>query len=119
MVYPNVDTSFLEKYPPLQNERDRKAYDAIYKKSYHEDYIPIFNKIEKKANEWRRLYASLRDVSNDDIAGNIKAKMENIGRESYADKDVPYYKYLHEKLAHLKRMGQEWHDKNCKDCNET
>ena len=47
MVYPNVDTSFLEKYPPLKNERDMRAYDVIYKTSYHKDYIPIYNKLER------------------------------------------------------------------------
>ena len=34
--------------------------------------------------------------------------MEKISRESHADKDVPYWKYLHEKLSHIKRMGAEW-----------
>jgi hypothetical protein len=106
MVYPNVDTSFLTKYPPLKNERDRKGYEVIYKTSYHENYIPLYNKIEKRANEWRRLDACLCDTSND--ADEIKAKMEKIARESQADKDVPYWKYLHEKLAHIKRMGAEW-----------
>ena len=106
MVYPNVDTSFLTKYPPLKNERDRKGYEVIYKTSYHENYIPLYNKIEKRANEWRRLDACLCDTSND--ADEIKAKMEKIARESQADKDMPYWKYLHEKLAHIKRMGAEW-----------
>jgi len=106
MCYPNVDTSFLKKYPPLQNERDRKEYEVMYKKCYHKDYIPLYNKLEQRAKEWRRLDACLRDTSND--ADNIKAKMEKISRESQADKDVPYWKYLHEKLAHIKRMGAEW-----------
>ena len=117
MVYPNVDTSFLEKYPPLKSERDWKAYEVIYLTSYQKDYAPIHTKIENRANEWRRLEASLLDTSDDAIADDIKAKMEKIGSDSHADKDVPYYKYLHEKLAHLKRMGKEWHLKNCKDCN--
>jgi len=106
MCYPNVDTSFLKKYPPLQNERDRKEYEVMYKKCYHKDYIPLYNKLEQRANEWRRLDACLRDTSNDAV--DIKAKMEKISRESQADKDVPYWKYLHEKLAHIKRMGAEW-----------
>jgi len=106
MCYPNVDTSFLTKYPPLQNERDRKGYEVMYKKCYHENYIPLYNKLEQRANEWRRLDACLRDTSNDAV--EIKAKMEKIARESQADKDVPYWKYLHEKLSHIKRMGAEW-----------
>ena len=109
----------MEKYPPLKSERDWKAYEVIYLTAYQKDYAPILNKIEKRANEWRRLDASLRDTSDDAILVDIKAKMEKIGKESHADKDVPYWKYLHEKLAHIKRMGQEWHLKNCKDCNET
>jgi len=109
MCYPNVDTSFLTKYPPLQNERDRKGYEVMYKKCYHENYIPLYNKLEQRANEWRRLDACLRDTSND--AAEIKAKMEKISRESQADKDVPYWKYLHEKLSHIKRMGAEWDSK--------
>jgi len=99
MVYPNVDTSFLNKYPPLQNERDRKAYEAIYKKCFHDVYFPLYNKLEQRAREWRRLDACLRDTSNDAV--DIRAKMEKILRESQADKDdVAYWKYLHEKLAH-------------------
>jgi len=109
MCYPNVDTSFLTKYPPLQNERDRKGYEVMYKKCYHENYIPLYNKLEQRANEWRRLDACLRDTSNDAV--EIKAKMEKIARESQADKDVPYWKYLHEKLSHIKRMGAEWDSK--------
>merc|ERR1719430_410712 len=106
MCYPNVDTSFLKKYPPLQNERDRKGYEVMYKKCYHEDYIPLYNKLKQRANEWRRLDACLRDTSNNAV--DIKTKMEKISRESQADKDVPYWKYLHEKLSHIKRMGAEW-----------
>ena len=106
MCYPNVDTSFLKKYPPLQNERDRKGYEVMYKKCYHEDYIPLYNKLRQRANEWRRLDACLRDTSNNAV--DIKTKMEKISRESQADKDVPYWKYLHEKLSHIKRMGAEW-----------
>jgi len=106
MCYPNVDTSFLKKYPPLQNERDRKEYEVMYKKCYHKDYIPLYNKLKQRANEWRRLDACLRDTSNDAV--DIKTKMEKISRESQADKDVPYWKYLHEKLSHIKRMGAEW-----------
>ena len=112
MFYPNVDTSFFFKYPPLQNERDRKAYEVIYKTSFHKDYVPIRDKLEKRANEYWRLYACLSDTPNDAIALNIKAKLEKMRRESRADKDVPYYKYLHEKLAHIKRMGLEWDLKN-------
>jgi hypothetical protein len=109
MCYPNVDTSFLTKYPPLQNERDRKGYEVMYKKCYHENYIPLYNKLEQRANEWRRLDACLHDTSNDAV--DIKAKMEKISRESQADMDVPKWKYLHEKLAHIKRMGAEWDSK--------
>ena len=109
MCYPNVDTSFLTKYPPLRNERDRKGYEMMYKKSYHKDYFPIYNKLEQRANDWRRLDACLLgDISTDAAAVTIKAKMEKISRESHADKDVPYWKYLHEKLSHIKRMGAEW-----------
>merc|ERR1712012_144566 len=36
MVFPNVDTSFLKKYPPLRNERDRRGYKAVYEKCYQE-----------------------------------------------------------------------------------
>merc|ERR1712158_303259 len=84
MVYPSVDTSFLTKYPPLKNERDRKGYEVMYKKCYHENYIPLYNKLEQRANEWRRLDACLRDTSNNAV--EIKAKMEKIARESQADK---------------------------------
>ena len=106
MCYPSVDTSFLKKYPPLQNERDRKGYEAEYKKCYHKDYIPLYNKLEQRAKEWRRLNACLDNNVNDTV--DIKAQMEMISKESQADKDVPKWKYLHEKLSHIKRMGAEW-----------
>jgi len=107
MVYPNVDTSFLKKYPPLKNERDRKGYEEIYTKCFHEVYFPLYNKLDQRAKEWRRLDACLRDTSKDAV--DIRAKMEKILRESEADKEnVAYWKYLHEKLAHIKRMGAEW-----------
>ena len=70
--------------------------------------MPIYNKLEKRASEAKRLEADLSITSDDEIALDIKAKLEKLGTESNADKDVPYFKYLHEKLAHIKRMGREW-----------
>ena len=107
MVFPNVDTSFLKKYPPLKNERDRRGYKAVYEKCYQESYSPLMNKLEARSKEWKRLDSLLQKNPSNSAA--IMAKMAKIsGDRPDVKKEQAYWKYLHEKLAHIKRMGQEW-----------
>jgi len=107
MVFPNVDTSFLKKYPPLRNERDRRGYKAVYEKCYQESYSPLMNKLEARSKEWKRLDSLLQ--KNPSNSADIMAKMAKISGDVPAvKKEQAYWKYLHEKLAHIKRMGQEW-----------
>ena len=107
MVFPNVDTSFLKKYPPLRNERDRRGYKAVYEKCYQESYSPLMKKLEARSKEWKRLDSLLQ--KNPSNSADIMAKMAKISGDVPAvQKEQAYWKYLHEKLAHIKRMGQEW-----------
>jgi len=104
MIYPNVDTSFVSKYPPLKNSRDRKGYKVIFEEAYPE-YCKLHEAVLTRATEWTKLETLLASSPKD---LNLWRKMERIGKESQSHKDVPKYKYLHEKLAHLKRMCAEW-----------
>lgn len=104
MIYPNVDTSFVSKYPPLKNSRDRKSYKVIFEEAYPE-YCRLHEGVLTRATEWTKLERLLANSPKD---LSIWRKMERLGKESHSHKDVPKYKYLHEKLAHLKRMCAEW-----------
>jgi len=107
MVFPNVDTSFLKKYPPLRNERDRRGYKAVYEKCYQESYSPLMKKLEARSKEWKRLDSLLQ--KNPSNSADIMAKMAKISGDGPAVRqEQAYWKYLHEKLAHIKRMGAEW-----------
>jgi len=107
MVFPNVDTSFLKKYPPLRNERDRRGYKAVYEKCYQESYSPLMKKLEARSKEWKRLDSLLQ--KNPSNSADIMAKMAKIsGDRPAVRQEQAYWKYLHEKLAHIKRMGAEW-----------
>ena len=109
MFYPNVDTSFLTKYPPIQTARDRKCYEALYKKCFLEEYMPKKMKMEKWQDRLILLNAGLEVQFTDEV--EIKKEINNIVEKQRTDPDVPHFKYLHEKLAHIKRMGHEWDEK--------
>ena len=106
MFYPNVDLSFLTKYPPIQSARDRKCYQALYTKCYWEEYMPKDKKLQKWNDRLIVLNAGLKEPCTDEV--EIKKEMAKIVEKQRTDPDVPHYKYLHEKLAHIKRKIREF-----------
>ena len=106
MFYPNVDTSFFTKYPPIQTARDRKCYQALYTKCYWEEYMPKDKKLQKWNDRLIVLNAGLEEPCADEV--EIKKEMAEIVEKQRTDPDVPHYKYLHEKLAHIKRKIREF-----------
>ena len=106
MFYPNVDLSFLTKYPPIQTARDRKCYHALYTKCYWEEYMPKDKKLQKWNERLVVLNAGLKEPFTDEV--EIKKEMAEIVEKQRTDPDVPHYKYLHEKLAHIKRKIREF-----------
>ena len=117
MLYPNVDTGFLTKYPPLKRDKDRDAYKAEFDRSYS-IYLALRSRLMLRWDEYSKLdeslqgYKSVKELRPERTLNRAKAarqRMEQIVMESNQDK--PQYKYLHEKLAHLKRAGAEWDSK--------
>ena len=106
MFYPNVDLSFLTKYPPIQTARDRKCYQVLYTKCYWEEYMPKDKKLQKWNDRLIVLNAGLKEPCTDEV--EIKKEMAKIVEKQRTDPDVPHYKYLHEKLAHIKRKIREF-----------
>jgi hypothetical protein len=104
MRYPNVDTSFLSKYPPIRTACDREAYKEVYEESYPL-YMQLHLKLAGRADEFLKMEAALPYTTN---PSGPRAEMSQLLKESRCDEDVPHYKYLHEKLAHIQRLCGEW-----------
>jgi len=102
MQYPNVDKSFLAKYPPIQSRKDRLAYNMLFNRSY-KDYLRIHKKLTERCNGWDRLNSDQTPKTT-----LVRERMNQLTLEGRKDKDVPEFKYMHEKLTHLKRLCAEW-----------
>jgi len=103
MHYPNVDTSFLFKYPPIKTSKDRDAYKVEFEKTYS-TYRDLEKKLGDRMEEWKRL----RIIFDETGAEEVGRKMLQLRDESDKDSAVPHYKYIYEKLCHLKRACSEW-----------
>ena len=108
LLFPNVDTSFLKKYPPIKSKKDREAYKEEFEKTYSV-YLEMEKKMLENFEEWKRLHALLAlppsPLRNPET---IQKKLDQNVLASKKHKDVPKFEYFYEKLRHLKRVCAEW-----------
>ena len=90
------------KYPAVKSEKDRKAYQVEFDKTYSV-YLAMKEKFDWRKEEFVRLYYLGQ--------GATSKEMEELVLESRRQK--PHWEYLHQKLTHLKSSSVDWDMKLC------